>query len=92
VIGDLFRLRNVTILGHFYYLILLKLLHLQAEIYLVRFVDINKSTKQPTVKAITIAIHNVSYILKRTDPLSVEQILANRFTLKGVEKWIAFTP
>jgi hypothetical protein len=50
--GDegLFRLRNFTFVGYFYYLILLKLLHV----------------------SVTIGIHNVNYILKTTDPLSVE--------------------
>jgi predicted ABC-type exoprotein transport system permease subunit len=30
--GGLFRLRNVTIVGYFYYLILLKLLHVSAVV------------------------------------------------------------
>jgi hypothetical protein len=31
-----------------------------------------RQQKQPTIKPITIVIHNVSYSLKTTDPLSVE--------------------
>jgi hypothetical protein len=77
---NLFRLRNVTPVGYFYYLVLLKLLHGSVlrpssgrnilEIYSDRF----HSWLQPT---------NVSYILKKTtDPLSVEWILADIFLLE----------
>jgi hypothetical protein len=68
--GVLFRLRNVTIAGYFHYLILPELLHVSV---------VRPSSSRNLLARITRLTDpdqtdhcNVNYILKTTDPLSVE--------------------